>query len=88
MMIPYVALTAVNLFNELLTGVGGFIGHLLIMFVLVQIKKIPQIGAILVMIVSTAMMLFIFNNMSGSNDAFIMVLGYIAIAVSSITGNK
>lgn len=83
-----VALTAVNLFNEVLIGSGAFIGHILIMIIILQFKKVPQIGAYLVLIASTAMMLFIFTNMPTDNDAFIMVLGYVGLMVSSVTGNK
>lgn len=83
-----VALTAVNLFNELLLGSGAFVGHILVFLIVLQVKRTFSAGGFLGMLISVAMMLFILTNMPADNDAYIMVMGYFYLAVTSITGNK
>lgn len=86
MIVPLIQLTAENFFNELLYGSGAFIGHIIIMAVILWIRTKVGMGKLVGLVISVAMMLFMFTTMPPDNDAFILVLGYLGLAVTSITG--
>lgn len=76
---------ALTMFTELLWGSGAFIGHIVIIVLLMAIKRFfGGIGGFITLIGSVGMMLLVFNTMPVDNAAYLMVLGYVAVAFISV----
>lgn len=76
---------ALAMFTELLWGSGAFIGHIVIIVLLLAVKRFfGSIGGFVSFLGSVGMMLLVFNTMPVNNPAYLMVIGYLAVVFISV----